>query len=228
MLAAALKHRGESSRKTVDLQTAALLRESIQTVRSDLSSKITSADQGRLMVEELARELATAQSAGQQLAARDLAERLRTEVDSVTRSTFDLAQELLATQTNILIGTGRLQGIDAIEEHLAGELSAVITTVKDVDEAMASVLNGREDASALLGRLGSLRAQIREQGAGLITEARRAGEHLDELHRQERIDMGRVGDPTRSNSSIRKLIDDIGTSAFPVEERRGAQQRRRG
>jgi hypothetical protein len=100
--------------------------------------------------------------------------------------------------------------------------------VKAVDEAMASVLNGREDATALLSRLGTLRSQVREQGAGLISEARRAGEYLDELHRQQRIDMGRVGDPTRSNSSIRKLVDNIGTRAFPVEERRLAPQRRRG
>jgi hypothetical protein len=228
MLAAALKQRGDSSRKTVDLQTAAMLRKSIQVVRSDLSSKIATGDQGRLMVEELARELATAQNAGQQLAARDLAERLRSEVDSVTRSTFELAQELLTTQTDLLIGTGRLQGLDAIEKHLHDEMNAHIQTVKAVDEAMASVLNGREDATALLSRLGTLRSQVREQGAGLISEARRAGEYLDELHRQQRIDMGRVGDPTRSNSSIRKLVDNIGTRAFPVEERRLAPQRRRG
>jgi hypothetical protein len=207
-------------------EAAALVQRTLQTVRKDISSRLADGAEGRRQVEDIAGRLAEARSRSDQAAARELAEQLRGEIDRLTHSSFDLAKDLLTSQTDLLVGTGRLKGLDNIEVHLADTMKQHVDVIKAVDESLMAVLNERADASQLLSQLDSLRTHLRTHGAQLVTEADTARKHLDDLHRRGRVDMARIGDATRTSNPIRSLVQHLGSKSFPADK--GAVGKRKG
>jgi hypothetical protein len=201
-----------------DARAAQLVFQTVQTVRGDISSRISGTADRRREVEDIASRLVQARSGSDQVTARELAEQLRGEIDRYTRDSFELAQELLTTQTEMLVSTGRIQGLDKIEVHLADSMNRNVEVISAVDEALAAVLNNRGDVADLLNHFDSLRNHIREQGASLVSEANRAQQFLDEMDRHGRLDKARLGNATRSSTSIRSLVSGLGSRSFPGDK----------
>lgn len=218
MIKTVLQKRGLSPevQRRRDTASAEMVSSTIQTIRKDISSRMSGSDDLRVQIGELAHKLDQARANADHAAARSLAEQLRGEVDTLSRETFDLVQDMVTSQASLLLGTGQLQGIEQIERHLADELNRQMDHFRSTDEALVGVLAGRNDVAGLLTQLENLRNHVRSLGAGLVTEADRAHRYVTELHRQGLIEGGRIGDATRTSAPIRALVERIGSHSFPL------------